>query len=110
MQFSLPVRIPGQSPYFVELPGYINGLVQLPSNASFTVPNNFRFLNLDRKLDVLQDLQTLLDNIYIDLDFLEWKEITINRAEGQSSIICLKLEPHMLVRVAPFVEENDFNF
>ena len=106
MQYHLPVRIPGISPYFVELPTYIK-LQEVQPSLQFTLPNNFRILNLERKLDVLQDLQTLLDSTYLQLNLHEWKAITLHFLDAHMIFLCIKLAPDALVRQAPEFLEDD---
>ena len=101
MQYYLPTRDPAVSPYFVEVPNYINKLQEVQSSLQFTLPNNYRNLTLERKLDVIQDLQTLLDTTYQQLNLQEWKAITLHFIGAQAIILCIKLPPDALVRQAP---------
>lgn len=100
MQFILPSDNPIYQFFFESPAGLDPNMREVASNARFTVPNNYAYLDLVLKRDVVDQLQEIIDDQTEAMAPFEWCRIPITFSGGQTTIFCCNLPEGMLVRQA----------
>jgi hypothetical protein len=100
MLFFLPAT-ENPTPFFFESPAGLDpNMREVVSHATFTVPNNYFFLNLLLKVDIVDQLQEIIEEETDAMAPFEWCRIPITFSGGQTTIFCCNLPERMLVRLA----------